>query len=242
MPTFLEMDSLLLRGVSSHTRQNAFELHLLLYWFFVMFCLFCGGWHCRVLTRFFFCSDGSDTVLCHVPSTNAWQRWQKRRRARRLVSTCCGETSVLKQRLPGIQRRGIAYLTSVACHIFADARGRTLRSVPLGWSPLSPPPSFLILSLMHKSRLRHTGKKLLCSVQSRDMVLPFWAAPSGFSHSNWLCALNRTAPCTPLAWCGLLLTRSSSQVSGAKGSNLVSSKITILESLFLQSLNLWLQL
>lgn len=68
------------------------------------------------------------------------------------MSTLYGEASVLKQSLPHIRRQGIAYLTSVACHTFADAQGRTLRNAPLGLSPPSPPPSFLILSLMHRAR------------------------------------------------------------------------------------------
>lgn len=205
-----------------------------------MLCLFCWGWHCRVLTRFFFFgSNGSDTVLCHAPFTNSWQRQQKRR-ARRLVTTW-GETSVLKQRLSQIQRWGVDDLTSVTYHTFADAWGRSLRNVPLGWSPLISPPCFLSVydgcSCLGSGRLDRS-----CCAECEAMA---WCshleqhllAPAALT----LCLEPFSTTC--FAPCGLLLTHSSSQVSAVNGRNLMSIlKIMLLESLSVQSLNLCLQL
>lgn len=89
------------------------------------------------------------------------------------MSTRHGETSLLKQRLPHIQRRGIAYLTSVACRTFADAWGRTLRKWSFGLKAIISS-SFLSHSLSDAqvSAPTHWEKAAVFS----DMVLPFGVA------------------------------------------------------------------
>lgn len=150
-------------------------------------------------------------MLYHVPSTNSWQRWQKRRRARRLVSTRYGETSLLKQRLPQIQRWGNAYLTSAAWRTLADAWGRTLRKCSFGLKATIPS-SFLSHSLSDAqvSAPAHWEEAAVFSVKPWHGA-PIRSGPSGFSSLNWLHALNHSALCALLsvAWYWLTLHHKS---------------------------------